>query len=58
MARELYDGYNSGKAVTMQQALPKYLQAVRNAYGTPRIVAESRKAKKKTIPKRSAYKGA
>lgn len=44
MARELYDGYNSGKAVTMQQALPKYLQAVRNAYGTPRIVAESRKA--------------
>lgn len=44
MARELYDGYNSGKAVTMQQALPKYLQIVRNAYGTPRIVAESRKA--------------
>ena len=44
MARELYDGYNSGKAVTMQQALPKYLQTVRNAYGTPRIVAESRKA--------------
>ena len=44
MARELYDGYNSGKAVTMQQALPKYLQAVRNAYGTPGIVAESRKA--------------
>lgn len=44
MARELYDGYNSGKAVTMQQALPKYLQAVRNAYGTHRIVAESRKA--------------
>ena len=28
----------------MQQALPKYPQAVRNAYGTPRIVAESRKA--------------
>ena len=28
----------------MQQTLPKYLQAVRNAYGTPRIVAESRKA--------------
>ena len=44
MARELYDGYHRGKAVTMQQALPKYLQAVRNAYGTPRIVAESRKA--------------
>ena len=44
MGRELYDGYNSEKAVTMQQALPKYLQAVRNAYGTPRIVAESRKA--------------
>lgn len=44
MARELYDGYNSGKAVTIQQALPKYLQTVRNAYGTPRIVAESRKA--------------
>jgi hypothetical protein len=44
MSRELYDGYNSGKAVTMQQALPKYLQTVRNAYGTPRIVAESRKA--------------
>lgn len=46
MARELYDGYNSGKAVTMQQALPKYLQTVRNAYGTPRIVAESRKAER------------
>lgn len=44
MARELYDGYNSWKAVTMQQTLPKYLQAVRNAYDTPRIVAESRKA--------------
>lgn len=62
MARELYDGYNSWKAVTMQQTLPKYLQAVRNAYGTPGIVAESRKAlrniRKKTIPKRSAYKGA
>lgn len=28
----------------MQQTLPKYLQAVRNAYDTPRIVAESRKA--------------
>lgn len=46
MARELYDDYNSGKAVTMQQALPKYLQTVRNAYGTPRIVAESRKAER------------
>lgn len=46
MARELYDGYNGGKAVTMQQALPKYLQTVRNAYGTPRIVAESRKAER------------
>lgn len=44
MSRELYDGYNSGKAVTVQQALPKYLQAVRNAYNSPQIVLESRKA--------------
>lgn len=57
MARELYDGYNSWKAVTMQQTLPKYLQAVRNAYGTPRIVAESRKALR-NIRKRLSQNGA
>lgn len=27
-ARELYDGYNSGKAVTRRQSIPKYLQKV------------------------------
>lgn len=32
-ARELYDGYNSGKAVTLQQAMPQYLEAVRRASG-------------------------
>lgn len=30
-ARELYDGYNSGKGVLIRQDLPKYLQKVRRA---------------------------
>lgn len=32
-ARELYDGYNSGKAVTRKQVLPQYFETVRRASG-------------------------
>lgn len=43
MARELYDGYNSGKAVVREQDLPRYLQAVRRATaGSPEQLRAAR----------------
>lgn len=44
-ARELYDGYNSGKALVREQALPNYLQAVKKATaGSTTQMAAARKA--------------
>ena len=44
-ARELYDGYNSGKAVVREQDLPNYLRLVRHATaGSPEQLRAARKA--------------
>lgn len=43
-ARELYDGYNSGKAVMQTQQLPDYLKIVRHASDSERQIALARKA--------------
>lgn len=44
-AREIYDGYNSGKAVVREQDLPNYLRLVRHATaGSPEQLRAARKA--------------
>ena len=43
-ARELYDGYNSGKAVVQTQQLPDYLKILRHASDSERQIALARKA--------------
>ena len=44
-ARELYDGYNSGKAVVREQDIPNYLRLVRHATaGSPEHLRAARQA--------------
>ena len=44
-ARELYDGYNSGKAVVREQDIPNYLRVVRHATaGSPEHLRAARQA--------------
>ncbi len=44
-ARELYDGYNSGKAVVREQDIPNYLRLVRHATaGSPEQLRAARQA--------------